>query len=439
MRPASRQPSDSMCHGSATDGAWEGSGAAAAGPRDHHGGDECARGQPSVLGGSGGAARRRGAVAWRLCAAVTLVLVLPRAGAADTAFFDGGDPLKIYQSASAGGQLSGAMCDAETPPDGFVLPVKCTQTSLPNDPLALSCLPVAFSVVTNQTLAKQPTGQDFMLPPVSSAGDVSKFDTEGCELPGSSLIDQICGQNFLQQACGLQTMSTKRLVRTYGRCAVPMCPKGEEGGPCVCGDAEDVQSPVGSCECFHWQRYSLKPNRFMPVQDSKTCFQAPLRGGDPENPEYEVRCVYLDITVAPSTLVVRHGGDIVTQVNATVGQPLKLTVMAEDLNTHQTLAIGLQPSVTSEKPSVELPRQRWLTEGSRCVSRPDLAQASMRERCQATVTRAVWRRELSYTPVLSESGMAYSVNFQVNCPHKCVHDSYYGEHAAVLGACARCA
>jgi len=122
--------------------------------------------------------------------------------------------------------------------------------------------------------------------------------------------------------------------------------------------------------------------------------------------------VYLDLSVAPSTLVVRHEGAAVTQVNATVGQPLKLTVMAEDLNTHQTLAIELQPSVTSEKPSVELPRQRWLTEASRCASRPDLSEASMQARCQATVTRAVWRRELAYTPVLSESGMSYSVNFQ---------------------------
>lgn len=397
-----------MCHGSATDGAWEGSGAAApAGPRNH-GGDESARGRPNMLGGSRGAARRRGAVASGLWAAVTLALVLPRAGAAGTAFFDGGDPLQIYQVASGGGELVGDVCDAETPADGFVLPVKCTQTSLPDDPLALSCLPVAFSVITNQTLAKLPTAQDFFfeLPDDLAAEDV--FAAEGCELPGSSLIDKICGQNFLQQTCGLQTMQTKRLVRTYGRCTKPMCPSGV-GGTCVCGDADMVE-PVGYCECFQWQRYSLKPNRFMPVQHSKTCFQAPLLNGGSEK-----RCVYLDLSVAPSTLVVRHEGAAVTQVNATVGQPLKLTVMAEDLNTHQTLAIELQPSVTSEKPSVELPRQRWLTEASRCASRPDLSEASMQARCQATVTRAVWRRELAYTPVLSESGMSYSVNFQVIC------------------------
>ena len=40
-----------------------------------------------------------------------------------------------------------------------------------------------------------------------------------------------------------------------------------------------------------------------------------------------------------------------------VGQPLTLNVFVEDINTHQTLMIEIQSSITSEKPSVELSRQ----------------------------------------------------------------------------------
>ncbi len=40
-----------------------------------------------------------------------------------------------------------------------------------------------------------------------------------------------------------------------------------------------------------------------------------------------------------------------------VGQPLTLNVFTEDINTHQTLMIEIQSSITSEKPSVELSRQ----------------------------------------------------------------------------------
>ena len=338
-------------------------------------------------------------------------MAMPRAGAAGVAFFDGGDALNIYSLTSASGGLDGTFCDAETPPDGFVLPVQCTQTGLPDDPLAISCLPVAFSVVTNQTLAKRPAQLNYKL----SEEQADKFDTDGCELPGSSLSGQICGQNFLQDMCGLQTMTSKMLVRTYGRCQEPQCVSNpdarvvqSEPDSCYCGDSAQAGSAVGTCECFHWQRYSLKPNRFMTVSEAQLCYEAPLLHGGSEQ-----RCIYLDITVAPSAIVVRHENEDVTQVNATVGQPMKLTVMAEDLNTYQTMSIDLQPSVTSEKPSVELPRQRWLTEGSRCQTRPALSEASMRDRCQATETRAVWRRELTYTPMLSESGMSYNINFQV--------------------------
>jgi len=107
-------------------------------------------------------------------------------------------------------------------------------------------------------------------------------------------------------------------------------------------------------------------------------------------------------------------GAAVTSVSATVGQPLTLTVFAEDLNTHQTLQIDLQKSITSEKPSVELPRQQWLTEGAHCATTLSLTDASMKSKCSAgsQSPRAMWRRSLTYIPLLSESGMTYPIRFQ---------------------------
>ena len=77
----------------------------------------------------------------------------------------------------------------------------------------------------------------------------------------------------------------------------------------------------------------------------------------------------------------------------------------------QTLAIDLQPSITSERPSVELPRQRWQTAGAVCASN-GANTASMVNKCASADGRAKWRRKLKYTPSLSENGMSYDLYLQ---------------------------
>jgi len=123
------------------------------------------------------------------------------------------------------------------------------------------------------------------------------------------------------------------------------------------------------------------------------------------------------MNIAPYSLAVSATssvGSTVTNVKATVGQPLTLTVFAQDLNVHQTLSINLQPSITSEKPSIELPRQRWLTDNAQCSSNTALTYASMQMSCVTSFQRgATWRRQIIYTPVISESGMMYKLNLQV--------------------------
>jgi len=101
---------------------------------------------------------------WKLCIAATLSLAVPRgAGAAGVAFFDGGQDLKIFQVASSGGALVAPVraCNAQTPPDKFVFPVRCTLTDI--ETRAVSCDPIAFSVVTNQTRANAPADADYVL------------------------------------------------------------------------------------------------------------------------------------------------------------------------------------------------------------------------------------------------------------------------------------
>jgi len=354
-------------------------------------------------------AQRSTSVMWKLCVAVTLSLALPRgAGAAGVAFFDGGpgQNLKIFTVSGSGGVLTDNVCDAQTPPDKFVFPVKCTLTNI--DTLAVSCDSIAFSIVVNQTHANEPVDTDYVL-------TEANFDNVGsCNLPGSGLSAEICEQNYVQSRCGLQKVSQKRLVETTGSCDRPLClPDDRDLSTASCSCQFNAgESTDGTCACLHWHRYSLKPIRFTSIEDSAVCFSAPLRAGGKEE-----RCVYLDMTIAPYSLMVSSTGSVgspVDIVQATVGQPLTLTVFAEDLNVHQTVSINLQPSITSEKPSVELPRQRWLTETAECSSNLK-TEASVGLSCVTSSTRgATWRRQIIYTPVISESGMTYQLNLQAS-------------------------
>ena len=96
--------------------------------------------------------------------------------------------------------------------------------------------------------------------------------------------------------------------------------------------ADLVGTPLGKCECFHWQRFSLKPTRFMTVADSEVCFTIARW---PAGTGTERRCVYLDISVAPYGIFVERDNEVVTEVTATVGQELELSINALDLNVAQ--------------------------------------------------------------------------------------------------------
>ena len=96
--------------------------------------------------------------------------------------------------------------------------------------------------------------------------------------------------------------------------------------------ADLVGTPLGTCECFHWQRFSLKPTRFMTVADSEVCFTVARW---PAGTGTERRCVYLDISVAPYGIFVERDNQVVTEVTATVGQELELSINALDLNVAQ--------------------------------------------------------------------------------------------------------
>jgi hypothetical protein len=330
---------------------------------------------------------------------------------AQSVFYDGEDALKMseYDETNGGTPLDNEFCNVATPPAGSVIPVSCKQNGLPGDPFAVECDAVSFTVVTNQTAAKKPQDSDFKLP------DPSKFDETGqCTLPGSSLLQEICGQSYAQK-CQVQSMQEagRMLTKTYGYCKKPKCKAKPDERPldaasaasCDCTDLPDPANPltpIGTCECFHWQRYNLKPTRFMSISDAKVCFSATLRHGG-----NETRCVHLDINVAPYGIYVEHLSKQVTSVNATVGQKLELAFFASDINTHQTLEIALQPSITSEKPSVELPQQRWVAPAE-CIN-PKLNKASMTARCVYSANRALWQRKLEYTPEPSEDGMKYQL------------------------------
>ena len=424
-----------MCHGPAAEGG------AVAGARrmpSRDGRDDHAAGQRGERAG-GGPARRSPSASLRLCTAlaVTLSLSLPR-GAGARAFFDGGKSLEIFRKeGSSGGLVAGKTCGAQTPPNRFVLPVTCEQTFAngASDTLSVACEAVSFSVITNQSTAKRPKDSNFVMTGDPAAYGI-KIPATDCALPstvdgGSSDAQQfnqgICHQNY-RQKCGLDVSVQDYMLvdRDPARCPEPRCQDLEPidsrqpgEADCVCGGSPQEGLTLGTCTCLHWQRYSLKPNQFMSVADSALCFSA-VKAFDVTDSEIEEeRCIYLDMTVKPFNLRVMETvdgvpGAAVTSVSATVGQPLTLTVFAEDLNTHQTLQIDLQKSITSEKPSVELPRQQWLTEGAHCATTLSLTDASMKSKCSAgsQSPRAMWRRSLTYIPLLSESGMTYPIRFQ---------------------------
>jgi hypothetical protein len=372
--------------------------------------------------------------------AVTLAVTLPRGAggqrAAGMAFYDGGKSLEVYTISS--GKLVPGQCGAQTPPHKFVLPVECVQTAYPLDTLSVNCNAVSFSVVTNRTRAKRPSSDHFTFPlgnPVDAAVNFGIKNERGgvvnCALPSTEKDDSvhqtaICQQNFVQQ-CGLSSLDSYMLVdRDPRNCPQPVCQdldpldsRSSNQADCICQGIPNT-GILGTCTCLHWQRFSLKPLRFMKMLDSEICFSAPKAFQLDSSVIEEERCIYLDMMVRPYNLHVKRsvGGSVtgppINEVTATVGQPLTLTVFAEDLNTHQTLQFYLQKSITSEKPSVELPRQVWLTEGARCANQPALTNASMRARCElgGNPPSAMWQRSVTYTPLLSESGMTYQIHFQ---------------------------
>ena len=387
-------------------------------------------------------ARRSTSVAWKLCVAVTLVVTLPRGAGgqrAGMAFFDGGKSLEIFQksTSSDGSLIPGKTCGAQTPPDKFVLPVECEQTFLggPSDTQSLNCKAVSFSVVTNRTRAKRPEENNFR--PLGNPIEYGITNAGGgqvdCALPSTQAGETgeagmannaICHQNF-RQKCGLDSLNSLLVDRDPRQCPEPVCQDLDPldsrmpGVPdCICRGTP-ATGRLGTCTCLHWQRYSLKPSKFMKMLDSEICFSAPQAFQPSSSVIEEERCIYLDMMVRPYNLHVRRSvggavtGPSINQVSATVGQPLTLTVFAQDLNTHQTLQVYLQKSITSEKPSVELPRQMWLTEGTRCANQPALTNASVRTKCDLGGTQfAMWQRSVTYTPLLSESGMTYQIYFQ---------------------------
>ena len=102
---------------------------------------------------------------WRLCVAATLSLSLSvlHGTGAQSVFYDRPESLQISSySDTAGGTPLGKLCSAQTPPHGFVFPVKCQQTGLDGtnvDPtLPVLCEAISFSVVTNQTAGMLPDG-----------------------------------------------------------------------------------------------------------------------------------------------------------------------------------------------------------------------------------------------------------------------------------------
>ena len=419
-------------------------------------------------------ARRSTSAMLKLCVAATLTLSIPRGAAGQKAFYEGGARLIRSMDKTK-------VCGAQTPPANFVFPVSCRRVN-PSSPsnLNLDCDAFAFSILTNASTALlKPDKRDIFskgmqfLDQRMFALDGSPSDeTPGvCQLPGVSFKAQeaMCNQNF-QQSCGLQDMWPDMLVETSGICDKPVCaPNAAAGEPsCNCQGEKDV----GRCNCLYWQRYLVRPTSFAPIKDASICWKVTLKCRNPPCVGLEERCVYVDMNVAPHSLAVSaraftkdrkvvdsqpfdrvdgldspigiQDAAVGSTFLAIVGQPLTLTVFAEDINTHQTLMIEMQSSITSEKPSVELPRQRWLTEFSMCDCSKSVASASnficdnnnartasdLRP-CNSisyagpppytgvapdkSLFRSLWRRQIVYTPLLSEVGMVYNINLQVPC------------------------
>jgi len=466
----------SMCHGCTADMMWDGACAAHA---DN---------TTSAIGMNGGErenearsnrwgqpARRSTSAMLKLCVAATLTLSMPRGAAGQKAFYDGGARLIKENDKTI-------VCGAQTPPPNFVFPVICRRVN-PSSPsnLNLDCDAFAFSIITNASTALlRPEKKDFFSKGMSLPNVGLMFALDGspsdetpgvCQLPGISFQAQaaMCNQNF-QQLCGLQDMWPDLLVETSGICNKPVCaPNAAAGEPsCNCQSEADEG---GKCNCLYWQRYLARPISFAPIKDASICWSVKLKCRNPPCVSEE-RCVYVDMNVAPHSLTVSarnftkdrkvvgsqpfdkvEGLDSPLGIKdaaagstfqAIVGQPLTLTVFAEDINAHQTLMIEMQSSITSEKPSVELPRQRWLTEFSMCDCSKAVASASnficdnnnartasdLRPCNSISYTgpppytgvapdkslfRSLWRRQIVYTPLLSEVGMVYNINLQVPC------------------------
>ena len=135
-----------------------------------------------------------------------------------------------------------------------------------------------------------------------------------------------------REAAALTCRADTLLPSTPNHLAAPLSKLARTDAPPILTPADLVGTPLGKCECFHWQRFSLKPTRFMTVADSEVCFTVARW---PAGTGTERRCVYLDISVAPYGIFVERDNQVVTEVTATVGQELELSINALDLNVAQ--------------------------------------------------------------------------------------------------------
>jgi len=277
----------------------------------------------------------------------------------------------------------------ETPPDGFVFPVRC------QGPVGgLECDTVTFSVF----------GFASEIDDIVFDYDAEDFDTT-CNL---DVTKQVCGLSQLAQACGPQVFSyrddngeTNKQLSAGLEC-VPTensCSGSDESFPsCSCSGG------VGDCRCVRGYLFAIRPKAYFQVDSKKVCFRG-TAGNDDRKGE---RCVYFDVIVEPDELFAADA--VISPFDrpaeqtfiATVGQEMQLTVYGRDVNEHQALTIDLQRTVGK----VELPNQRWL--GPTVCDRTESTTANLgSNKC----INGYWRRTLAYTPREIEVGVEYSLFF----------------------------
>jgi hypothetical protein len=151
----------------------------------------------------------------------------------------------------------------QTPPNGFVFPVKCKLTDSEALPRLLrDCETVGFHVVVNLT-----TANDVFFYPRGSMRAGVAYDANDnlpCPEPLGSTYDQRCGVESLPAA----DISHE----TTGTC-VPSC--DPLTGICRCTEG------TGSCTCLMVKRFTMQPTRYANVGDLSVCFNATSRRTPP--------------------------------------------------------------------------------------------------------------------------------------------------------------